>query len=191
MAQDFEALLNPVLDNAYQVARHLTRNTADAEDLVQEAALLALKGFGTFEAGTNFRAWFLRILVNAFYSGCRRTRREGATISLDDEEAPLFLYEQTAAAGMHRSDSDPAQSFMSRFESGEISRALESLPLEYRSVCTLYFIEDLPYQSIAGILGCPIGTVRSRLHRGRRLLQQQLWSLAEERGLVVSQGAAL
>lgn len=191
MAQDFETLLSPVLDNAYQVARHLTRNTADAEDLVQEAALLALKGFGTFEAGTNFRAWFLRILVNAFYSGCRKTRREGATISLDDEEAPLFLYEQTAAAGMHQSDADPAQRFMSRFESGEISRALESLPLEYRSVCTLYFIGDLPYQSIAGILGCPIGTVRSRLHRGRRLLQQQLWSLAEERGLVARQGAAM
>jgi RNA polymerase sigma-70 factor (ECF subfamily) len=191
MAQDFETLLSPMLDNAYQVARHLTRNTADAEDLVQEAALLALKGFGTFEAGTNFRAWFLRILVNAFYSGCRKTRREGATISLDDEEAPLFLYEQTAAAGMHRADSDPARSFMSRFESDEISRALDSLPLEYRSVCTLYFIQDLPYQSIASILGCPVGTVRSRLHRGRRILQQLLWSLAAERGLVGSPGAAV
>lgn len=182
MVRDFETLLTPVLENAHRVARHLTRNSADAEDLVQEAALLALKGFGTFERGTNFRAWFLRILVNAFYSNWRKKR--GATISLDDEEAPLFLYEQTAAAGLHRGDSDPAQSFMRRFEAGEISKALDSLPLEYRSVCTLYFIEDLPYQTIATVLGCPVGTVRSRLHRGRRLLQRQLWSLAEEAGLV-------
>ena len=182
MALDFETLLTPVLGNAYQVARHLTRHQADAEDLVQEAALLALKGFGTFEAGTNFRAWFLRILVNAFYSNWRKTK--GTTISLDDEQTPLFLYEQTAAAGLHRGDSNPAESFMRRFEADEISRALESLPMEYRSVCTLYFIEDLSYQTIAAILGCPVGTVRSRLHRGRRLLQQQLWSLAEESGLV-------
>jgi RNA polymerase sigma-70 factor (ECF subfamily) len=188
MAQDFETLLIPVLDNAYQVARHLTRNSADAEDLVQEASLLALKGFGTFEAGSNFRAWFLRILVNAFYSNWRKSR--GVTISLDDEEAPLFLYEQTAAAGLHRGDSDPAESFMRRFEAAQISRALESLPLEYRSVCTLYFIEDLSYQTIASILGCPVGTVRSRLHRGRRQLQQLLWSLAEEGGLVRAQTSA-
>lgn len=191
MDQDFETLLSPVLENAYQVARHLTRNTASAEDLVQEAALMALKGFATFQPGTNFRAWFLRILVNAFYSSCRKARREGPTVSLDDDEAPLFLYEQTAAAGLHRSDTDPARTFMSRFEAGEIVRALDSLPLEYRSVCTLYFIEDLSYQSIASILGCPVGTVRSRLHRGRRLLQQQLWALAEERGLVGPQMLAV
>ncbi|HEX9895302.1 MAG TPA: sigma-70 family RNA polymerase sigma factor [Gemmatimonadales bacterium] len=184
MNDDFETLLTPVLKTAYQTARHLTRTQPDAEDLVQEAVLLALKGFEGFERGTNFRAWFLRILINVFYSDYRKSRRRGVSVSLDDEAAPLFLYQQTAAAGMHRTDADPARSFMSRLDAAEISRAIEGLPLDYRTVCTLYFVEDLSYQAIASVLDCPLGTVRSRLHRGRRLLQQTLWSLAEEQGLV-------
>lgn len=179
----FEALLEPILDRAYGTALRFTRNRADAEDLIQEAALLACRGFATFEQGSNFRAWFLRILTNCFYSKYRKRKRQGTEVELDD--APeLYLYCQTAAIGLHAGVEDPAQLLMGRLETEQVEAAIAALPDEYRVVATLYFIQDSSYQEIAEVVGVPVGTVRSRLHRGRRLLQKALWAIAEERGIV-------
>lgn len=179
----FESLLEETLPRAYSAALHLTRDPVDAEDIVQEAAMLAFRGFAGFEPGSNFKAWFLKILTNAFYMRCRKDKKTAGTISID--EAPeLYLYARTAEAGMHRDDPDPARSFLSRLDAEKVSAAILALPLQYRAVATLYFAEDLSYAEIASILGCPVGTVRSRLHRARALLQRQLWEIAVDHGLV-------
>lgn len=178
----FEELLTPLLSSAYGTALHLTRNGADAEDVVQEAALNAFKGFGGFERGTNFRAWFFRILVNCVYSRHRRTKRHGTEVELEDTPE-LHLYVQTAGTGLHAQVEDPASELMNRLDREAVAQALEALPDEYRVVATLYFMQDLAYQEIADMVGCPVGTVRSRLHRARRLLQKGLWRIAEERGI--------
>jgi RNA polymerase sigma-70 factor (ECF subfamily) len=181
----FEAQLAPVLERAYAAAWHLTRNRAEAEDLVQEAALLAWRGFGSFTPGSSFRAWFLRILTNRFISDYRRSRRRGTTV--DVEDVPEFsLWKQSREAGLHQMGSDPVEVLTGRLDAEQIAAALDQLPEEYRVVAVLYFVEDLSYQEIATMLEIPVGTVRSRLHRGRRLLRQALWSLAESAGVVVT-----
>lgn len=181
-AAEFEALLRGVLDRAYGTALRLTGSRDDAEDLVQEAALNAFRGFGGFRPGTNFRAWFFRILMNAFYATHRRRRPTTGAVALDDAD-PVYLYQQARAAGLLDEGQDPAARTLSRMAVDDVARALESLPEEFRAVSTLYFMEDLSYQEIADAVGVPVGTVRSRLHRGRRLLQKALWTLAEERGI--------
>jgi RNA polymerase sigma-70 factor (ECF subfamily) len=185
----FEALLASVLDAAYGTAMRFTRNRADAEDLVQEAALLAWRGFGSFEAGSNFKAWFFRILTNCFFSKYRKRKRQGTEIELDDTPE-LYLYCQTAAAGLHATTEDPAAQLMSGMATEHIEAAIAALPDEYRVVATLYFLQDFAYQEIAEVVGVPVGTIRSRLHRGRRLLQKALWVIAEERGIVSALTAA-
>jgi RNA polymerase sigma-70 factor (ECF subfamily) len=189
-APGFEALLAPILDAAYGTALRFTRNRADAEDLVQEAALLACRGFSSFEAGSNFRAWFFRILTNCFFSKYRKRKRQGTEVELDDTPE-LYMYCQTAAIGLHAQTADPARLVMSKLATEHIEAAVESLPDEYRVVATLYFMQDFSYQEIADVVGVPVGTIRSRLHRGRRLLQKALWVLAEERGIVASLTAAV
>jgi len=161
----------------------LTRSRTDAEDLVQDAALLAFRAFDSFEPGTNFKAWFFRILTNAFYSRHRKEKHDRANISTEDLP-PLYLYTRTREIGLHSQEPDPAAALMDRFDSEQVAAALDALPTEYRTVATLYFIEDFSYQQIADIVGCPVGTVRSRLHRGRRMLQKALWRVAQERGIV-------
>jgi RNA polymerase sigma-70 factor (ECF subfamily) len=178
----FEALLAGVLDQAYGTAMRLTGNAADAEDLVQDAALLAHRGFGSFTEGSNFRAWFYRILLNRFYSNYRRQRRAGVAVELEDTPE-TYLAEQAEAAGL-RPNEDTVAALVDRLDAEAIDRALAELPDEFRTAATLYFMQDLPYQEIAEILDVPIGTVRSRLHRARRMLQRRLWSLAQERGIV-------
>jgi RNA polymerase sigma-70 factor (ECF subfamily) len=180
---EFEALLSPIVQMAYGTAVRLTRNRTEAEDLVQDAALLAYRAFGSFQRGTNFKAWFFRILTNAFYSRHRKEKHEKANLSTEEVPA-LYLYTKTAEAGLHGRESDPASAIMDRLDTEQVSEALEALPTEYRVVATLYFIEDFSYQQIAEVLECPVGTVRSRLHRGRRMLQKALWDVAVERGIV-------
>jgi RNA polymerase sigma-70 factor, ECF subfamily len=158
------------------------RDRAEAEDLVQEAALAAVKGFGTFRQGTNFKAWFFQILTNCFYGRHRRTARQGESSNLDDVPE-LYLYERTADLGLHDL-ANPARELLSRIDGEEIAAALAGLPEEYRVVSTLYFMEDFSYLEIASILGVPAGTVRSRLHRGRKLLQRRLWPIALEHGIL-------
>lgn len=179
----FEALLSPVLDRAYAMARSLTRNDADAEDLLQEAALRAFRGFSSFEEGTNFRAWFFRILTNSFLSDRRRAKRRPTNVDLDDVP-DLYLFQQTAEVGLHERTDDPARVLMEKFGVAAVRRAIEALPDEFRVVASLYFMEDFTYPEIADVLDIPVGTVRSRLHRGRKMLQKALWSIAVEEGIV-------
>ena len=183
-----DELLPPLLDSAYRVALRLTGNPADAEDLVQEAAFLAAKGFKTFRAGTNFKAWFFRVMTNAFYSKYRRKRREGIHVDLDDTPE-VYLFQRTQEAGLYTEGSDPARSLITSLTTERITAALEELPEEYRVVASMYFEEDMAYQDIARVLDIPVGTVRSRLHRGRKLLQRRLWDVAVEEGIVSDQGA--
>ena len=166
-----------------RTAVRLTRDQTDAEDLVQDAALLAFRAFGSFQPGTNFKAWFFRILTNAFYSRHRKTKHDRANVSTEDLPA-LYLYARTAEIRLHTTEPDPAAAMMDKFDSDQVAEALDALPTEYRVVATLYFIEDFSYQQIAEVVGCPVGTVRSRLHRGRRMLQKSLWRVAQERGIV-------
>jgi RNA polymerase sigma-70 factor (ECF subfamily) len=180
---EFEELLSPILSMAYGTAVRLTRDRTEAEDLVQDAAMLAYRAFASFQRGTNFKAWFFRILTNAFYSRHRKEKHEKANLSVEDVPA-LYLYSKTAEAGLHGREGDPASAIMDQLDTEQVGAALEALPEEYRVVATLYFIEDFSYQQIAEVVECPVGTVRSRLHRGRRLLQKALWDVAVERGIV-------
>lgn len=181
-AHEFETLLNPLLKAAWKMALSLTHHREDAEDLVQNAALRAFAAFGRFERGTNFKAWFFRVLLNLFLHQRRDAGRTPQTTALDD--VPEWsLYAQMRQAGLHRRDYDPAALLLSKLDGEDMHRAFERLPAEFRIVSLLYFVEEFSYQEIADILDCPIGTVRSRLHRGRKLLQQELWQLAQEHGI--------
>jgi len=180
---DFEALFAAVAGTAFGIAMRLTRNQADAEDLVQEAALLAFRAFASFEPGTNFRAWFFKILTNCYFSKRRREKSRPVTSDLDDTP-DLYLYARSAEAGFPTQGPDPAAQLLDRLGTERVVAAIARLPEEYRVVSTLYFMEDLSYEEIAEVLGCPIGTVRSRLHRGRKMLQKALWLVAEESGIV-------
>lgn len=179
----FEALLAPVLPFAYGAALHMTRSHDDAEDLVQEAALQAFRGYHGYEPGTHFKAWFFRILTNVFYQRYRKRRREPEIAPLEDA-SELYLYVQASRAGLPMSGADPAELVLGRMDAETVSRAIAALPEEYRIVTALHLMEQFSYEEIAGILQCPKGTVRSRLHRGRRMLQKSLWRLAEEQGLL-------
>lgn len=180
---DFETLLEPLLPRAYGYARHLVGERSAAEDLLQEAALAAFRGFRSFHPGSNFKAWFFRILTHCFYARHRRQKRLPATVDLED--APdLFLFQRTAELGLHGGDQDPARLLLAKMTRRQILAAFTALPAEFRAVASLYFVDDLKYDEIAEVLGLPLGTVRSRLHRGRKMLQKQLWSVASEAGVV-------
>ena len=182
-AATFESLFSSVARTAFGVAVRLSRNQADAEDLVQEAALLAYRAFDSFVAGTNFRAWFLKILTNCYYSKVRREKSRPVTSDLDDTP-DLYLYARSGQAGFPTGGPDPAAELLDKLGTERIAAAMARLPDEYRVVSTLYFMDDLSYEEIAQVLECPVGTVRSRLHRGRKMLQKALWRIAEEDGIV-------
>jgi RNA polymerase sigma-70 factor (ECF subfamily) len=179
----FEVLFTDVMNSAYGVAMRFCHNPADAEDLVQEAAFLAYRAFDSFESGSNFRAWFLKILTNCYFSKRRREKSRPVTSDLDDTP-DLYLYARSGQAGFPTQGSDPASELLESLGTERIVAAIGRLPEDYRVVSTLYFMEDLSYEEIARILECPVGTVRSRLHRGRKMLQKALWQIAEEDGIV-------
>jgi RNA polymerase sigma-70 factor (ECF subfamily) len=184
----FEVLFTDVMNSAYGVAMRFCHNPADAEDLVQEAAFLAYRAFDSFESGSNFRAWFLKILTNCYFSKRRREKSRPVTSDLDDPP-DLYLYARSGQAGFPTQGSDPASELLESLGTERIVAAIGRLPEDYRVVSTLYFMEDLSYEEIARILECPVGTVRSRLHRGRKMLQKALWQIAEEDGIVVEKTA--
>jgi RNA polymerase sigma-70 factor (ECF subfamily) len=175
----FEALLSPVLDAAYGTALRMTHNREDAADLIQEVALQAFRAFDTFQEGTNFKAWFFRILVNAFRYNYRK-RKRGPTITCLEDASELYLYMRATEAGMVTRRDNPAEVVLGQMTEAQVANALAALPEEFRIVSTLYFMEEMSYQEIAEIVNCPVGTVRSRLHRGRKLLQKALWDMVEE-----------
>ena len=183
--QRFESHLSPILGQAYGTVLRMTRNPDDAEDLVQDAVLQAFKAFDQFREGTNFKAWFFQILINRFRYTYRKRKREPDIACLDD--APdLYLYVQTSNAGLLDKTSDPAAAVIGKMSEEQIEAAMAALPEEFQIVATLYFIDEMSYEEIASVVGCPIGTVRSRLHRGRKLLQKALWVVAQEHGIVAS-----
>jgi RNA polymerase sigma-70 factor (ECF subfamily) len=181
---EFQALLGEILAPAYRLAFRLTSDPHDAEDLVQEAALRAYRFRAGFERGSSFKAWFYRIVMNLFYTSIRRHRPDATSLDALSDAHEIFLYSRSADAGLLAPNADPVATTVSRMTADDVARALAALPEEFRTVCTLYFMEDLSYQEIADMLGIPVGTVRSRLHRGRRMLQKQLWRIAEELGIV-------
>jgi RNA polymerase sigma-70 factor (ECF subfamily) len=187
--EEFEQLLTSFVDPAYRLAFRLTSNRQDAEDLVQEAALRAYRARASFACGSSFRAWFYRILLNTLYTKARRRRPESSMDELEDAH-DLYLYSRSAEAGVLGADADPLAGTLTRMTADQVTAALASLPDEFRTVATLYFMDDLSYQEIAESLGVPVGTVRSRLHRGRRMLQKRLWILARELGIVTATPAS-
>ena len=182
-SQEFEAHLDEVLPCAFKTALYLCRDRDDAEDLVQDAALQAFRQFDKWERGTNFKAWFLKVQHNCFLGRVRRAARRPQTVQVEDEDetSALYLFEQTR--GGKAWGNDPARSFVAQLDGETIAQALRALAPEFRAVCTLFFVHQMGYEQIAQITQTPLGTVRSRLHRGRRNLQKSLWELGQERGL--------
>jgi RNA polymerase sigma-70 factor (ECF subfamily) len=170
------------MGSLYSAALRMTRNPSDAEDLVQETYLKAYRAFGTFQEGTNLKSWLYKILTNTFINNYRAKRRRPSETELDDVEE-LYLYHRLGgnqAASLGRSAEDL---FLDRFTESDVKGALDSLPETFRLPVYLADVEDFSYKEIAEFLDVPIGTVMSRLHRGRRALQKALYSFAEERRL--------
>lgn len=168
------------LDVLYAAGIRLTRNPAEAEDLVQETMLRAWKNWAQFEAGTHCRAWLLRILRNTFINGYRRRRREREVLTAEREQRLSDrFYSQSCA----RDWADPVVGFERRNISPVVLEALAGLRPEFRTVVELSDLQSLSYREVAEIVGCPVGTVMSRLFRARRQLREQLRAHAREHGL--------
>jgi RNA polymerase sigma-70 factor (ECF subfamily) len=181
LRERFEREVLPLLPNLYGAALRLTRNPQDAEDLVQEAYLRAYRGFAGFREGTNLRAWMYRILTNTFINSYRKKQREPATVSAADDTSDWFLYDRIGSSGAEPS---AEAEVLERIPDEDVQRALEVLPEGFRMAVLLADVEGFSYKEIAEILDIPIGTVMSRLHRGRKALQRALWETVRERGLV-------
>ena len=178
--QRFEQEAIPLLSEMYGAAMRLTRNPSDAEDLLQETYLRAYRGFGSFKEGTNLRAWLYRILTNAFINTYRKRQREPQTIS-DSEVEEWYLYERLGAEG---AEASAEAQVLESLPDEDVQEALASLPDQFRLAVLLADVEGFSYKEIAEILEVPIGTVMSRLHRGRRALERRLWDVMRDRGLV-------
>jgi RNA polymerase sigma-70 factor (ECF subfamily) len=166
----------------YSAALRMTRNPSDAEDLVQETYLRAYRGFGGFTEGTNLRAWLYRILTNTYINAYRAKQRRPDERELDDVEE-LYLYRRLEALNP-ASGRSAEDELMDWFTEAEVKEAVESLPEQFRLAVLLADIEGFSYKEIAEILDVPIGTVMSRLHRGRKALERKLYEFAVSRGLV-------
>lgn len=172
----------PLMSSLYSAAMRMTRNPSDAEDLVQETYLRAYRGFGGFQEGTNLKAWMYRILTNTYINSYRSKKRRPDETELDEVE-DLYLYRRLGgleAATMGRSAEDELMDWLTE---AEIKDALEDLPEQFRMAVLLADVEGFSYKEIAEILDIPIGTVMSRLHRGRTGLQKRLYDFAVRRGL--------
>ncbi len=176
----FEEEAIPLLRDMFAAAVRLTRNPTDAEDLLQETYLRAFRGFAGFEEGTNLRAWLYRILTNTFINVYRKRQREPQTIS-DEEVEEWYLYGKLAESAAEPSAETEV---LEALPDEEVQEALASLPDQFRMAVILADIEGFSYKEIAGILDIPLGTVMSRLHRGRKALEKRLWNVVRERGLV-------
>jgi len=176
----FESEALPLLPGMYSAAFRLTRNAADAEDLIQETFLRAYRAFHQFEPGTNLKAWLYRILTNTFINSYRKRQREPQTIS-DDEVEDWYLFSKMSEEGMEPS---AEAAVLESLPDEDVQEALSSLPEQFRMAVLLADVEGFSYKEIADIMGVPIGTVMSRLHRGRKALEKRLWDVVRERGLV-------
>lgn len=167
----------------FGTALRMTRNRADAEDLVQETMLKAFRSYDSFETGTNLRAWLFRILTNTFINSYRAKQSRPLESELGDLD-DLYLYKRLPELAAHTQMHSAEDEIFDLFTDDEVKRALEDLPEAYLLPVLLADVQDFSYQEIADMLDVPIGTVMSRLHRGRKALQKALVEFAEERGLI-------
>lgn len=171
----------PYAPQLFSAALRLTRNRSDAEDLVQETFLRAYRGYGGFEAGTNLRAWLFRILTNTFINTYRAKQRRPQETEMADTD-DLYLYRRLSTADQAALSAE--DTLFTMFTDDEVKQALEDLPENFRIPVLLADVEGFTYQEIATMLEIPIGTVMSRLHRGRKRMQQALADFAADRGLL-------
>jgi RNA polymerase sigma-70 factor, ECF subfamily len=171
------------MSSLYTAALRMTRNPADAEDLVQETYLKAYRAFGRFEQGTNLKAWLYRILTNTFINSYRSKKRRPEQVELDEVE-DLYLYRRLGGLEAVTAGRSAEEEVLDHFTDADVKAAVEALPEQFRMAVLLADVEGFSYKEIAEILDVPIGTVMSRLHRGRKSLQKVLHDLGVQRGLV-------
>jgi len=177
---NFEADAMQFAPQLYSAALRMTRNPADAEDVVQETFLKAYRAYDSFQAGTNLKAWLYRILTNTYINRYRKAQRRPSEVELGELQ-DLYLFKRL---GEQSGASESAEEeVLEQFVDSDVIQALESLPDNFRMPVLLADVEGFAYKEIAEMLDIPIGTVMSRLHRGRKALQKKLWHLAEERGI--------
>ena len=170
----------------YSAALRMTRNAADAEDVVQETFLKAYRAYHTFQAGTNLKAWLYRILTNTYINRYRKQVRRPTEVDFGEIE-DLYLYKRLGAAESGSSSRSAEEEVLEQFVDADVKAAVEQLPEHFRMPVLLADVEGFSYKEIAEILDVPIGTVMSRLHRGRKALEKTLWAFAEEHGLTGEQ----
>jgi RNA polymerase sigma-70 factor (ECF subfamily) len=177
---NFEADAMQYAPQLYSAALRMTRNPADAEDVVQETFLKAYRAYDTFTEGTNLKAWLYRILTNTYINKYRKDQRRPSEVELGELQ-DLYLYKRI---GEHSGATQSAEKDMlDAFVDEDVIEALESLPENFRMPVLLADVDGFAYKEIAEMLDIPIGTVMSRLHRGRKALQRKLWNVAEAKGL--------
>ena len=175
--EDFEEEIIPHLDAMYNFALRLTSDPSDAEDLVQDTIVKAFRFFSSYEKGTNAKAWLFRILKNSYINNYRKKSKKPNQVDYDE----VATFYETIRA--ERTDTSDLEDKMFRdLIDDDISNALDELPEDFRTVVLLCDVEGFTYEEIANMLDVPIGTIRSRLHRGRNLLKSQLMEYAKERG---------
>jgi RNA polymerase sigma-70 factor (ECF subfamily) len=178
----FSEAAMPFMGSLYSAALRMTRNPSDAEDLVQETYLKAYRGFGGFQEGTNLKAWLYRILTNTYINSYRAKKRRPDETELDEVE-DLYLYHRIGGLEAAMAGRSAEDELLDRFTEAEVKEAVEELPENFRMAVLLADVEGFSYKEIAEILDIPIGTVMSRLHRGRKALQKRLYQFAVDRNL--------
>ena len=181
---EFESMAMPFMDQLYSHALRLTKNSSDAEDLVQETYLKGYRAFSSFKEGTNLRAWLFRILTNSFINNYRKKQR-GFEEEDFDEIDDMYLLRRLGSIQNNTLGMSAEDMLFERLTEDEIKDAVEALPTQYREVVLLADVQGFSYKEIAEILEIPNGTVMSRLHRGRTKLQKALLEFASKRGLLV------
>lgn len=182
MYEEFEQEALPHIDALYNFALRMTGSPDDADDLVQETMLKAFRFFDKFEKGTNCKAWLFRILKNSFINDYRKQSKEPDKVDYDDIQNFYETIKSTDIKTQHYEEDA-----FSKLLDDDISSAITELPEDFRTVIILSDIEGFTYEEIADFVDCPIGTVRSRLHRARKMLYAKLYDYAKEKGFVINE----